>query len=208
MHIALLLLALGQTARPTVEAHKVFRGPEGQLIDVLTLAPRKDKKGLLRVRNADSDHDGLVMEVTLEDGDASTTYRGAQWNVLARKKVYVPGKPEFKVDFDQAATDALVDTDVLSAWETQGPRRALFVRREWPALEKKYQAAADAVATQLTKSCGHPVALGFDWSSLPDSVMGELDVWKKCEPVLIAAKKGCPAKLTCRLSGATYAWVP
>ena len=208
MFISLLLLALGQTARPVVEAHKVFRGPEGQLIDVLTLSPRKDKKGLVRVRNADSDTDGLVMEVTLDDGDASTTYRGQPWHVLAKQRIFVPGKTEFIVAFDQAATEALVDPEVLSAWESQGPRRALFVRREWPALEKKYQAAADTVAAPLTKSCGHPVALTFDWSSFPDSVMGEIDVWKKCEPLLAAAKKSCPAKLTCRVSGSAYEWVP
>jgi hypothetical protein len=194
------MVALAQS--PEVESMKAFRGPDGQLVELVTLKPRAAKKLLVRVKAADSEHDGLVIPCTLENEDAATTYRGSAWNLVVvrgdTREVFVPGGKSFKVKFDQPATDAFNATELLSAFSTQSSRRALFARREWPALEKKYQAAADAAVSKLSKPCAHAVAFTFDWSSFPDSVMGETDVWKACEPAVAAAQKKCPAKVTCR----------
>jgi hypothetical protein len=199
MHALALMLALTQI--PKVESVKVFRGPEGQLVELATLEPRASKKLLVRVRGADSEHDGLVVPCVLENEDVTTTHRGADWNLLVlrgeSREVYLAPK-HFQVKFDQAATDAFNAEELLSAFASQGSRRALFARREWPTLEKKYQAAADAAAAKLNKPCAHAVAFSFDWSSFPDTVMAAQDVWKACEPALAQAQKNCPATVTCR----------
>ena len=200
MHALVLLIALAQA--PEVESAKVFRGAEGQLVEVVTLKPRAAKKLLVRVRSSDSENDGLVIPATLENDDLSTTARGGAWNVLVvrgeSREVFLPGGKSFKVKFDQPATDAFNGAELLTAYASQASRRALFARKEWPVLEKKYQAAADAAVGKLGKPCGHPVVFTFDWSSFPDAVMGEMDVWKACEPSVAQAQKKCPAKLTCR----------
>lgn len=200
MHALIVLLALAQA--PEVESAKVFRGPEGQLVELATLKPRAAKKLLLRVKASDSEHAGLVIPCTLENEDLSTTARGGPWNVLVvrgdSREVFLPGVKSFKVKFDQPATDAFNAADLLTAFSTQGTRRALFARKDWPTLEKKYQAAADAAVAKLSKSCGHPVAFSFDWGSFPDAVMSEVDVWKACDPAVGQAQKKCPAKVVCR----------
>ena len=197
---SILLATLAQA--PEVESAKVFRGPEGQLVELATLAPRAGKQVWVRVKGADSEHDGLVIPCTLQNEDLGTTARGGPWNMVVvrgdSREVFLPGGKRFKVKFDQPATDAFNAADLLAAFASQGSRRALFARKEWPVLEKKYQAAADAAAAKLGKSCGHPVAFSFDWSSFPDAVMAEADVWKACEPAVGQAQKKCPAKLACR----------
>jgi hypothetical protein len=207
MHALVLLIALAQA--PEVESAKVFRGPEGQLVEVVTLKPRAAKKLLVRAKSTDSESDGLVIPATLENEDLKTTARGGDWNLMVvrgeSREVFLPGAKSFKVKFDQPATDAFSGADLLSAYASQASARALFARKEWPVLEKKYQAAADAAVGKLSKACGHPVAFTFDWSSFPDAVMGEADVWKACEPSVAQAQKKCPARLTCR--GGTSAGV-
>ena len=204
MHALALLFALAQA--PEVEAVKVFRGPEGQLVEVVTLRPRAARKLLVRVKNSDSQSDGLVLPCSLENEDATTTVRGGPWNLVVvrgeSREVFVPGGKSFKVKFDQPATDAFDPKDLLAAFEGQGSRRALLARKDWPVLEKKYQASADAAAAKLGKACGHDVAFSFDWSSFPDAVMADANVWKACEPAVAQAQKKCPAKLVCR-AGAT-----
>lgn len=200
MHALVLLIALAQA--PEVESAKVYRGPDGQLLELATLKPRAAKKVLLRVKSSDSENDGLVIPGSVDGDDVSITYRGGAWNMLVvrgeSREVFVPGGKSFKVKFDQPATDAFNGADLLTAYASQASRRALFARKEWPVLEKKYQAAADAAVAPLAKTCGHPVAFTFDWSSFPDAVMADADVWKACRPAVAEAQKKCPAKLTCR----------
>lgn len=209
MHALILLAALAQA--PEVESAKVFRGPEGQLVELATLKPRAAKKVLVRVKAADSEHDGLVIPCTLENEDLSTTARGGPWTLVVvrgdSREVFLPGVKSFKVKFDQPATEAFSAADLLTASASQGPRRALFARKDWPVLEKKYQAAADAAAAKLGKPCGHPVAFSFDWGSFPDAVMSEVDVWKACEPAVGQAQKKCPAKVVCRGGSAASATI-
>ena len=200
MHALILLLALAQA--PEVESAKVFRGPEGQLVEVATLKPRSARKLLVRVKATDSENDGLVIPVSLENDDLSATVRGGAWNVMVvrgeSREVFLPNTRSFKVKFDQPATDAFKGAELLAAYAAQTSRLALFARKDWPVLEKKYQAAADAAVSSLAKACGHPVAFTFDWSSFPDAVMADQDVWKACRPGVAEAQKKCPAKLTCR----------
>jgi hypothetical protein len=200
MHALVLLFALAQA--PEVESAKVYRGTDGQVLEVATLKPRAAKKLLLRVKSSDSENDGLVIPGTLDNDDVSIAYRGGGWTMLVvrgeSREVFVPGGKSFKVKFDQPATDAFKGADLLAAYAAQTSRLALFARKEWPVLEKKYQAAADAAVSPLVKGCGHPVAFSFDWSSFPDAVMADADVWKACRPAVAEAQKKCPAKLTCR----------
>lgn len=209
-----LSLALTLSAAPEVEAVKVWRGAEGQLVDVLTLKPRASKKALVRVRNADSEHDGLVLPCTVEADSESTRfttrYQASEWTVFVQKSgggaVFVPGKNAFDVKFDQASTDALQPATVLDAQATQEKegRFALFARKAWPHLEKKYQDKADAAVVKLTKSCGRKVSFSFDWASFGDDVMADVDVWSLCSPLVTQFERSCaPAKsattLSCRL---------
>ena len=199
MHALVLMLALAQA--PEVESMKAFRGADGQVVEVVTLKPRAARKLLVRVKGSDTQIDGLVVPCTLENEDAVTVSRGAPWNLVVvrgeAREVFVPGT-SFKVKFDQAATDAFKAAELSSEWNSPATRRAMFARREWPVLEKKYQAAADGAVGKLTRPCGHAVAFSFDWSSFPDAVMAEANVWRSCEGAVAEAQKKCPAKLICR----------
>ena len=60
--------------------------------------------------------------------DAADTQLGKRLEREARE-VFVPGT-SFKVKFDQAATDAFKAAELISEWNSQATRRAMFARRE------------------------------------------------------------------------------
>lgn len=212
---SLLVVFLSQS--PAVEGVKVYRGGDGQVVEVVTLAPRASKRAVVRFRGADSEHDGLALPCEVRAGSQGTDFvsrhGGSEWTVLSQREgrntVYVPGRPEFAVKFDREGTDAAKAADVLAAHEAQlrDGRLAAFAKKPWPVLEAKYQGLADAAVRGLAKPCGRALTFRFDWPTFGDETMAELDVWKACAPLVSRLESSCAlAKqatvLRCRLGAA------
>lgn len=187
-------------------AGKVYRGSDGQLVEVVPLEPRAAGEVLIRVRGTDSEEDGIALRCTVKKdsrgADYMTRHHGSDYGILIQRgEVYeaiLPGTRAFRVQFDQKATDALSTGEVLAAHQQQleSGRLIAFQKKPWPHLEKKYtQRATDAVAT-LQKRCGATPSFTFEWKSFGDAEMAELDVWAACAPLVTAAQKHCAALKT------------
>jgi hypothetical protein len=184
-----------------VESVKAYKGKDGQVVEVVRLAPRDSGKAAVRVRGSDSVADGLVLDcaVSSESGGFrfTTKREGADWNVLVQDgekyTVFVPDRPEFKVAYDEAAATAVDAAALLSdqkAQRTDG-RLWTFERKSWPRLWAKYDKKAAEASATLAKSCGRAVAVSVAWHTFPDDVMADLDAWKLCEPVVAHLQKRC-----------------
>lgn len=216
---ALLVAPVALAAEP-LEAlsSKVYRGRDGQTLEVVTLAPRESTEAVLQLRGADSEHDGLAVRCKARSTRAGTDYvarhRGADWVLASEREsgvyeVYVPGKPAFRVRFNQEATDAASASEVLTAHTLQreSGRVAAFEKKAWPHLEKKYTARAAEALTALRGACGTSASFSFDWKTFDDEVMGDVDVWAVCAPLLTQARSRCAAlkdvtALSCRFGPA------
>ncbi|QSQ18535.1 hypothetical protein JY572_36300 [Myxococcus landrumensis] len=217
--LLLLLFAQAAMAEESLEslAIKVYRGTDGQSIEVVTLAPREASEVVLRLQGTDSEQDGLSVR-----GKARTTgrgidfvvrHRGADWVLLSQRAgdvdAFVPGKPSFRVKFNQEATDKASAAEVISAHllQRESGRLTAFEKKAWPFLEKKYTARAAEAMAALRKACGTSPTFTFDWKTFDDEVMAELDVWAACAPLATRARARCATVkdvtvLTCRFGPA------
>ncbi|MCP3164104.1 hypothetical protein [Myxococcus qinghaiensis] len=215
-----LLVAQAAVEAESLEALslKVYRGKDGQTLEVVMLAPRESAAAVLQLRGADSEHDGLAVRCKARSTRAGVDYvarhRGADWVLASEREsgvfeVYVPGKPAFRVRFNQEATDAASASEVLTAHTLQreSGRVAAFEKKAWPHLEKKYTARAAESLTALRGACGTSASFSFDWKTFDDTVMADVDVWAACAPLLTQARTRCAALkdvtvLSCRFGPA------
>lgn len=189
---ALWLVALAALPEG-VQSVKAYKGKDGQTVEVLRLSP-KGERAAVRVCGTDSAIDGLVLDCAVSNertgARLSTRHEGAEWSVLVqdgeRFTVFVPQRPNFRVAYDEATAKAVDAAAILSEQKAQRAdgRLATFEQKSWPYLWKKYGGKAEAAAGVLTRACGHPVTVGFEWHTFPDDVMADVDVWKQCEPVV------------------------
>lgn len=217
---ALLLVAL-LAAAPALALEaadsKVYRGSDGQLVEVVTLEPRTSAEVLIRVRGTRSEHDGLALRCAVKQDahgtDYVTRYQGSDYGVLIEREgsyeAFLPGTRSFRVKFDQAATDKVSGEDVLAAHQQQleSGRLVAFQKKPWPFLEKKYTARATQAVAALAQRCGTAPAFTFDWKSFGDEEMAELDVWAACAPLVTATQNRCASvkglsTLVCRFGPA------
>jgi hypothetical protein len=200
-----------------VAASKVYRGTDGQSVEVLTLEPRTSDEALVRVRGTDSHDDGITLKCAVRKSsrgaDYVTRHGGGEYVVLVQRdgahEAFLPGVPGFRVKFSQEATDKLVPGDVLAAYQQQSEsgRVAAFQKKPWPYLEKKYTTRATEAVAALQKRCGVAPTFTFDWKTFGDAQMAELDVWAACAPLATQAAKHCDAvkgatALVCRFGPA------
>ncbi|AGC47411.1 hypothetical protein MYSTI_06138 [Myxococcus stipitatus DSM 14675] len=217
--LLLLLCAQESLAAESLEslALKVYRGTDGQSIEVVTLAPREASEVVLRIQGTDSEQDGLSVRGKARSMgrgiDFVVRHRGADWVLLSQRagdtEAFVPGKPSFRVKFNQEATDKASASEVLSAHllQRESGRLAAFEKKAWPYLEKKYTARATEAMAALSKACGTSPSFTFDWKTFDDAVMAELDVWAACAPLATRARARCATVkevtvLTCRFGPA------
>ncbi|WP_342375534.1 hypothetical protein NVS55_30140 [Myxococcus stipitatus] len=213
--LLLLLCAQGAVASESLESLglKVYRGADGQSIEVVTLAPREASEVVLRLQSTDSEQDGLSVRGKVRTAGQSIDFvvrhRGADWVLLSQRagdvEAFVPGKPSFRVKFSQEATDKASASEVLSAHvlQRESGRLTAFEKKAWPYLEKKYAARATEAMVALRKACGTSPTFTFDWKTFDDAVMAELDVWAACAPLATRARARCATVkdvtvLTCR----------
>ncbi|WP_254614874.1 hypothetical protein [Myxococcus sp. CA056] len=215
-----LLLSAGAVAAESLDALslKVYRGKDGQTLDVVALAPRESSEAVLQVRGADSEHDGLAVRCKVRGTRGGVDYvarhRGADWVLASEREsgvydVFLPGKPAFRVRFNPEATERVSASEVLTAHSLQreSGRLAAFEKKAWPHLEKKYTARAAEALTALRGACGTTATFTFDWKTFSDDVMADVDVWAACAPLLTQARARCAAlkdvtALTCRFGPA------
>ncbi|MDC0711590.1 hypothetical protein POL68_24180 [Stigmatella sp. ncwal1] len=195
------------------EALKAYRGDDGQGVEIVTLAPRKAAEVLIRVRGTDARDDGIALRCAVEDVgrgiDYVTRHRGTRYTLVVQRdgvyEVFLPGKPSFRVKFNSEATDKASAAEVIAAHlqQLESGQVAAFQKKQWPHLEQKYAGRAASALADLQKACGTQAAFTFDWKTFSDEVMGELDVWAACAPLVAQARSHCAAvkgvtSLVCR----------
>lgn len=191
---------IGQTT-PAISSARAFRGPAGEIIEVVVLKPLSTPRALIRVRNVDWPHDGIVMPCEVRESGSNTKYvtryDGGDWTVMSltngRADVELPTRPAFVATFDKRSTEALRPdalVDAHQAQEASGASR-LFQRKSYPKIEARYEAHARAAAARLSERCKHPVSIRLDWGSFGDEVMAEVDAWKACAPIVGYLERSC-----------------
>lgn len=165
---------------------RLYAGPDGQLVEIAKLSPTA---ALVRVTKSGSPHDGLVLRCETDErsGRFTTRYHGGDWTVVALNgngagEAFVPEANKFRLKYIEAEH---ADPSVLlaeHAKQQQNGRLALFAKKDYPHLVKKYEAKAAAACPG--------VAFSYDWASFTDDDMANVDVAALCVP------SSCPAAVT------------
>lgn len=198
---------------------KVYRGGDGQRVEVVTLAggDKGRPATLVRVSGSGSERDGLVFRGVIEQASRDAfvmRYGGKDWTLFDKRDgalaVFMPGPREFRAKFDEAATKEADAAAVVKAHEAQlaDDSVALAEKAEWPHLVAKYEKKATDAAAALSKTCGAPVSFGFRWATFDDETMANVDAWKLCAPLVPALESRCAVlkarpKVVCALGPAT-----
>jgi hypothetical protein len=183
-----LLVVTGQVEGSTA---RVWRGPEGERVEVLAL--KDAPSALLRATGTGSARDGLVLRGTFQRTGGRFEFvarvDGADWTVLVSRDgagtLWLPGLPRDGVAMKFDASGQLDAAELWTVHQAQleGDVLARSERKAWPHLEKKYTTLAQAAAERLTRRCGRPVQVEVRWASITDEVMANVDVWKRCAPL-------------------------
>ena len=215
-----LLVSMVTSQALVAQGLKVYRGKDGQRVEVVTLAPQQPKgpNALVRVSASGSERDGLVFRGTTSPAQRGTSftmkYGGKDWELCRNNdgdlEVWMPGlQQSFHAKYDDAATTAGDKNSVLKDHQTQlaDDSIALVEKSEWPNLVAKYSKKAAEASASVSKSCGAPVSIGIRFATFDDDTMANLDVWKLCSPILSALESKCAAvkarpKVVCQLGAA------
>ncbi|MBL8939508.1 MAG: hypothetical protein JNM69_33415 [Archangium sp.] len=202
---------------------KVYRGKDGQRVEVVTLALQQPGKGagpnaLVRVTGSGSERDGLVFRGTTSAAQRGTSftmkYGGKDWELCRNDdgdlEVWMPGLPRsFHAKYDDAATTAGDKGAVVKEHQAQlaDDAIALAEKAEWPNLVARYTKKAAEASASLSKACGASVTLTIRFATFDDDTMANLDVWKLCSPMVSALESRCAAvkarpKVVCQLGAA------
>ena len=202
-----LLVSMVTSQALTAQSLKVYRGRDGQRVEVVALAPQQPGKGaspnaLVRVTGSGSERDGLVFRGTLrEQGRAFVMrYGGQDWTLTTNRDgnvdVSMPGRSEsFGVKYDEASTTAGNKDEVVKAHLSQvaDDSIALAEKAEWPNIVAKYEKKAAEAAASVSKSCGVSSSITFRWATFDDETMANVDAWKLCAPMVAALQSKCAA---------------
>lgn len=211
--LALLVsLVAAQTLSPT--GLKVYRGKDGQRVEVVTLVSEKGKtNALVRVSGSGSERDGLVFRGVLERQDREgfvMKYGGKDWHLFDNRDgaltVFMPGPREFQAKYDEPSTKEGDAAAVVKAHQAQllDDSIAVAEKAEWPNLTAKYEKAANEAAQAISKSCGTSSSLALRWATFDDDTMANVNAWKLCAPLVSALQNRCAAvkarpKVVCQL---------
>ena len=212
----LVLLADGASFGDDAPEIKVFVGKEGQRVELVTGGVMGAAAALVRLRGSGSAFDGAVIRCVVErrhNGRTLVTrHHGAGWELLqlgdGDGRVYASGGEPFAIKYDEAQSRAASAADVITERDKQvaSGEVALFEKKEYPHLVKKYENKATAASAILGKSCKGAPHLRFQWSSFSDEDMDNVDVWAACQPMVTALQSQCGAlrgvtELVCRMGG-------
>jgi len=202
--LALLAPAPARAADAPFEPGRVYVGGDGVTIAIVPLKPKADNKVLVRVSGSGTVYDDKA--ILHEGSDVGgrfaygTTYRGRGWITITIPTspeakaipIYLPGRRDVTVKFDEARTAALKSDDVYRAYQKQQAdgtlaRLAAFSRKEEAEGHEKHL-AEDAGVT-FTKKCGYKLAMKINWAGISDADLKELAVSNYCaEPIEAMAR--------------------
>ncbi|RKH98331.1 hypothetical protein D7Y15_39900 [Corallococcus sp. AB030] len=207
--LATLLGTLPARAAPPapVEAGKVFVGPQGEMVAVVPLAPREQKKFLLRIQGTGSVLDNLVLPYTLNDWSSPSTRRQnytTQWHgkdysplvvVGTRTELYFPGGPGngITVQFDEARSQKLKPEEVYAQHQqqTQSGQLAKLMAFDRKAEEAVHDTAYSEALQELNTTCGTSVAGAIDWTTVTEPFLKAQKISRYCVFPLTALKALC-----------------
>ena len=205
--LALLLLApAAARADAPVEPGRVYVGGDGVTIAVVPLKPKTDNKALVRVTGSGTVYDdkAILHERSDEGGRIaySTTYKGRTWVTITVPSspearpipIYLPGRRDVTVKYDEARSTALKTDDVYRAYQKQqadGTLAALaaFNRKEETARHEK-QLTAETGA-DFAKKCGYKLPVTINWASFSDADIKELSITSYCGDAIDAMARLC-----------------
>jgi hypothetical protein len=202
--LAAFLSPAAARAEAPVEPGRVFVGGDGVIVAIVPLKPRSENKVLVRVTGSGTPFDdkAILHERSEADGGRiaySTTYHGRSWFTITVPSaaearpipVYLPGRRDVTVKFDDRKSAELKTEDVYRAYQKQkgdGTLQALqaFNRNvESARHEKQLAETADLFA----KQCGAKLPLKINWASISDDDIKELSLASYCgEPIETMAR--------------------
>ena len=202
-----LLVSLLTSQALTAQSLKVYRGKDGQRVEVVALAPQQPGKGpspnaLVRVTGSGSERDGLVFRGTLRDSGRSFVmrYGGRDWALTNNRDgevdVSMPGRSDsFRVKYDEPSTTAGDKDAVVKAHVAQlaDDSIALAEKTEFPNIVARYEKKAEEARVAISKSCGVEATVSFRWATFDDDTMANVDAWKLCAPMVAAMQVKCAA---------------
>lgn len=207
--LATLLGTLPSRAAPPVpvEAGKVFVGPQGEQVAVVPLAPREQKKFLLRIQGTGSALDDLVLPYTVKDWSSPITLRQnytTQWHgkdysplivVGKNTELHFPGGPAngIAVQYDEARSQKLKPEEVYAQHQqqTQSGQLAKLMAFDRKAEEAVHDTTYAAALQALNTACGTSVAGAIDWASITEPVLKSQNIARYCVSPLTAMKSLC-----------------
>jgi len=202
--LALLTPSAARAADAPFEPGRVYVGGDGVTIAIVPLKPKTDNKALVRVSGSGTVYDDKAILHDREDVGGKvaygTTYRGRDWITItvptspeARAiPIYLPGRRDVTVKYDEARTAALKSDEVYRAYQKQQAdgtlaRLAAFSRKEEAERHDKH--LAEDVGVTFTKKCGYKLAMKINWAGISDADLKELAVSNYCgEPVEAMAR--------------------
>jgi hypothetical protein len=188
----------GASADAPVEAGRVFASSDGVTLAIVPLKPAADHQVLVRVTGSGGAFDNKVILHERSDADGkvvySTTYHGRSWYTITVPStaearpipVYLPGRRDVSVKYDERKSAALDTGDVYRTYQKQqadGTLKALaaFNRKEETAAHEKQ--LGETIDT-FAKQCGFKLPVTINWASISDADIRELSLASYCgEPI-------------------------
>ncbi|CAM3754591.1 hypothetical protein G4177_13625 [Corallococcus sp. ZKHCc1 1396] len=208
--VAVLCAVLGTLparAAAPVEAGKVFVGPQGELVAVVPLTPREQKKFLVRIQGTGSVLDGLVLPYTLKDWSSVGTSRlsyTTQWHgrnyspltlVGPRAELHFPGGPGngVTVQYDEARSQKLKPEEVYAQHQqqTQSGQLAKLMAFDRKAEEAVHNTSYAEALQQMNTACATTVAGTIDWATVTEPLLKDANITRYCAFPLSALKAMC-----------------
>ncbi len=203
MGALLILVAPGAAAaESSVEAGKVYTGPEGLTVAVVPLKPAGAKKALLQVDGSGTELDGKALPHTLE-GEADraeyhTQIRGRGYMTLYRRngQVYLNlpmRRDSVTVTYNEEKTKTL-DKEQLWQRHQQALKDgslAALQRFDRKREETQQQQSIAEVVDGFRKACGSKAALTVNWSTVDDEMIKGLSLGSYCGAPAEAMRRLC-----------------
>lgn len=206
LFLALLLAPGAARADAPVEPGRVYVGGDGVTIAIVPLKPKTDNKALVRVSGSGTVYDDKAIphERSDEGGRVaySTTYKGRTWVTITVPSaaearpipIYLPGRRDVTVKYDEGKSAALKTDDVYRAYQKQqadGTLAALaaFNRKEETARHDKQ--LATETGADFAKKCGYKLPVTINWTSFSDADIKELSITSYCGDPIDAMARLC-----------------
>ena len=197
--IAALLATLALSLQPN--GIRVYQGPDGQRVEIVSLSPSGSGHALLRLTGTDGKYEGLVVHCDVESSSRGVSYvtvhAGERFGLArqaeGRLEVTLPASVSFSAKFSQTASHDADAAAVVKAYDVARAAGAsqAFARKPWPFLEAKYEKLATTALAGASKACGVAATFQYAWWSFDEATLASDNPWTLCEPLVTAVAKHC-----------------